>query len=152
MKRTKKSTSTITFLAIIALAGLSTTGIIVLTGRNESENSPQDSTSQSQNSSATVNYKNGSYSAVGTYPTQGGRESIDVTITISNEIIQDTSIVQNAITPQAKEYQGRFASAYKESVIGKRIDEVSLSRVAGSSLTSIGFNKALTQIKSDAIK
>jgi hypothetical protein len=35
-------------------------------------------------------------------------------------------------------------------VVGKSVDEVSLSRVAGSSLTSLGFNNALTQIKEDA--
>ncbi|WP_447589312.1 hypothetical protein [Microbacterium lacticum] len=35
-------------------------------------------------------------------------------------------------------------------VVGKDIDDVSVSRVAGSSLTSGGFNDALETIKADA--
>ena len=36
-------------------------------------------------------------------------------------------------------------------IVGKDIDEVSLDKVAGSSLTSGGFNAAVESIKSDAL-
>lgn len=147
MKRSKEST----FLAIIVLTGLSTTGMILILNKNESSNPQSDSTPQRQ-VSREANYNDGSYSATGTYPTQGGRESISLTVIVAKNLIMDASVIQNGITPQAKEYQERFVSSYKELVIGKKIDEVSLSRVAGSSLTSIGFNKALEQIKSNASK
>lgn len=102
------------------------------------------------NKESTVAYEDGTYSAMGTYVTPGGRESINVTVTIENGIIIRTDVDQNAISLDAKDFQARFVSGYKKEVISKKIDKVSLSRVAGSSLTSHGFNKALTQIKSDA--
>ncbi|MHD0330680.1 hypothetical protein ACY18M_17150, partial [Proteus mirabilis] len=51
---------------------------------------------------------------------------------------------------ESREYQAKFASGFKTLVVGKKIDEVSLSRVAGSSLTSGGFNAALADIESQA--
>jgi hypothetical protein len=35
-------------------------------------------------------------------------------------------------------------------VVGKSLDDIKVSKVAGSSLTSGGFNKAIEQIKTDA--
>ena len=35
-------------------------------------------------------------------------------------------------------------------VVGQDIDEISVSRVAGSSLTSGGFNRAIEEIKAEA--
>jgi hypothetical protein len=44
-----------------------------------------------------------------------------------------------------------FAGAdYKQYVVGKKIDEVQLTKVSGSSLTPQGFNDALAKIKAEA--
>ena len=37
-------------------------------------------------------------------------------------------------------------------VIGKDIDLIAVARVAGSSLTSVAFNDALSQIRTDAVE
>ena len=37
-------------------------------------------------------------------------------------------------------------------VLGKDLDEVSVSRVAGSSLTSEAFNQAIDKIKTEAVE
>ena len=45
----------------------------------------------------------------------------------------------------------KFVSNFAALIVGKDIDEVSLDKVAGSSLTSSGFNAAVETIKSDAL-
>jgi hypothetical protein len=55
--------------------------------------------------------------------------------------------------PQAREsqdYQSQFIGGIADAVVGKDIDQISVSRVAGSSLTSGGFNDAIETIKSEA--
>lgn len=96
------------------------------------------------------NYKDGTYSATGNYRTPGGQESIEVKLTLADGVITDASVTQNASGGEAEEYQSMFVSGYKSEVVGKKIDEVNVSRVAGSSLTPSGFNAALDEIKSDA--
>lgn len=43
-----------------------------------------------------------------------------------------------------------FKSGVSSLTVGKDIDDVKLSRVSGSSLTSTGFNSALDTIKTEA--
>jgi hypothetical protein len=43
-----------------------------------------------------------------------------------------------------------FESGIGAVVVGKNINTLNVSRVAGSSLTSMGFNDALTKIKAAA--
>ena len=71
-------------------------------------------------------------------------------MTLKNGVITDTSATKGATDPEAEEYQNRFIKNYKNLVVGKSISNLSLSRVSGSSLTSIGFNDAIDQIKSQA--
>ena len=49
-------------------------------------------------------------------------------------------------------FQDKFAKAVPGLVVGKDLDDVSVSRVAGSSLTSLAFNQAIDKIKSEAIE
>lgn len=102
------------------------------------------------NQSESTGYKDGTYSATGNYQTPGGRESIDVTVTLSSGAITDATVEQNARGGEAEEYQNKFVSSFKSQVVGKKIDEVSLSRVAGSSLTPNGFNSAIKDIANQA--
>ncbi|MBI3889860.1 hypothetical protein HY312_04825, partial [Candidatus Saccharibacteria bacterium] len=82
--------------------------------------------------------------------TPGGQESIEVKLTLAGGVITDAAVTQNASGGEAEEYQSKFVASYKSEVVGKKVNEVSLSRVAGSSLTPLGFNTALETIKSDA--
>jgi|GEM_PF-944599 len=113
------------------------------------------STSHQTSNPATIpssvkKYKDGRYTAAGNYFTPEGPEEIDVSLVLKNGIIADSSLVQSGFRRQSVEYQGIFASNYKQYVIGKSIDEVNLSLVSGSSLTPGGFNDALTKIKIEA--
>ena len=51
---------------------------------------------------------------------------------------------------ESEQYQGEFIGGIADVVVGEDIDEISVSRVAGSSLTSGGFNEAIEAIKADA--
>ena len=95
-------------------------------------------------------YKNGTYSADGSYMTPEGQVSINVTVKLANDIITDANVTSVSGDRTSQRYQAKFISGYKQYVIGKNITDVQLSRVSGSSLTPEGFNNALATIKSQA--
>ena len=95
-------------------------------------------------------YKDGAYSAVGSYFSPGGDEQIWLQVTLKDDLIIDTQVESKATRPNSIRFQGIFISNFKPLVVGKKIDEVQLSKVSGSSLTSGGFNDALAKIKAEA--
>jgi flagellar basal body-associated protein FliL len=95
-------------------------------------------------------YKDGTYSAEGKYTVHSGEEQIGVKITIKNGIVTDVVVIQEAKLPMSKTMQADFAANFKPMVIGKNIDTLVLGKVSGSSLTPLGFNDALDQIKAQA--
>lgn len=106
-------------------------------------------TNQSDTTSVRT-FKDGTYTATGSYSTPGGRESVTVTVTLKSDIVTEVNTTGSVTRGDSAEYQSAFLSGYKSQVIGKSISSISLSRVAGSSLTSDGFNKALDSIENDA--
>lgn len=95
-------------------------------------------------------YKNGVYTAEGDYKSPAGPEQIKVSLTLQDGIITEAEVTPEATLPKSQYFQGQFASGYKEMVIGKKINEVQLDKVAGSSLTPKGFNDAVTKIMKQA--
>lgn len=99
--------------------------------------------------SGAVSYKDGSYSGSGDYQTPGGQESIDVRVTLKADRVTAITVIPKASGGNAKLYQTAFASGISDKVVGKRIDALTdVTRVSGSSLTSGGFQKAISQIES----
>lgn len=101
-------------------------------------------------STTSGNYADGEYMATGTYTSPGGPESIQVSLTLTNGTVTAAEVVPQAELPASVNFQGQFAENYQEQVIGKNIDELMLTKVAGSSLTPKGFNDAVQQIRSQA--
>ncbi|CAN5301499.1 hypothetical protein BH09ACT5_BH09ACT5_11120 [soil metagenome] len=95
-------------------------------------------------------YTDGTYTESGSYNAPSGTETVDVTVTLADDVITSVEVVGHATDPQAKQHQGEFASGIAAVVVGKSIDEIKVDRVGGSSLTSGGFNKAIDAIKVDA--
>ena len=95
-------------------------------------------------------YKDGTYSATGSYMSPGGEDQLGVSVTLKDDIITSASVTNMANDGRSQRYQDMFISGYKQYVIGKNIADVSLSKVSGSSITPGGFNDALAQIKSQA--
>lgn len=159
MNQKKKLHPALASLIVIALIGIVASAAIIITNNNNKETPSQTAQESAQDaventpsseSTDTSTYENGTYSATGTYLSPGGRQSIELTVTITDGVITDTSIKNNASDAESREHQELFSDNYKALVVGKKADEVSLSRVSGSSLTSNGFNAALDQIKDDA--
>jgi uncharacterized protein with FMN-binding domain len=160
METPKKINPAIAALIVIVLIGAGTAAAVMLkdnsndtavettTAQNTSETSiPSSSPTET---TSTSEYKDGTYNAEGTYVSPGGRESIGLTVTLANGVIVNTEFDGHATDGDAVMYQQKFASGYKAEVVGKNIDDIKLSRVAGSSLTSNGFNDAIEQIRTDA--
>ena len=97
-------------------------------------------------------YKDGSYHAVGSYQAPSGTESIQVDLTLQGDKVTAVKVTPNATSGNPVMYQTQFAGGIAAEVVGKDIDTISTSRVAGSSLTSGGFNAAVKDIKSQAIE
>ncbi len=95
-------------------------------------------------------YKDGTYSADGNYVSPNGTETVGVELTLAAGKVTDVNITQHPSNPNTRKFQGEFASGIAAQVVGKNINELNVSKVAGSSLTSGGFNQAVEQIKSEA--
>ena len=95
-------------------------------------------------------YADGEYTASGSYQAPSGTETVDVTVTLEGDVITAVEVVGQATDPEAKEHQAEFIGGIAAEVVGKDIDDINVSRVAGSSLTSGGFNAAIETIKADA--
>lgn len=95
-------------------------------------------------------YRDGSYYAVGSYSTPGGTQSIGVQLTLSGDEVTDSSVFALATGQPSKNYQQEFADRHKQHVVGKKINEVHLTKVSSSSVTPLGFNEAVERIKQDA--
>jgi len=95
-------------------------------------------------------YADGSYTAEGTYQTPEGPETITVTLTIASDAVTDVEVTGEPTRRESRQYQAEFIGGIDDLVVGKSLDEVEVDRVAGSSLTSGGFNAAVEEIRTDA--
>ncbi len=98
----------------------------------------------------TSTYKDGTYTATGSYNSPGGLETVDVTLTLSGDVVTSANVVSGARDPESRRYQSAFISGYKQYVVGKKISSINLGTVSGSSLTPKGFNDAVTKIETQA--
>ena len=95
-------------------------------------------------------YKDGTYSSTGAYTSPAGKEEVGVSLTLKNNIITDVTFTPKATNEVSIKLQGMFSTGYKELVVGKDINTVTLDKVSGSSLTPKGFNDAIEKIKLEA--
>lgn len=95
-------------------------------------------------------YTDGTYTAEGTYQTPEGPETITVQLTIASDAVTAVEVTGEPTRRESKQYQSQFIGGISDAVVGKSLDEVKVDRVAGSSLTSGGFNAAVEEIRTDA--
>jgi uncharacterized protein with FMN-binding domain len=142
----------------VVLAVLIVIAIIVgggaLVAKGGDDESTEPSTSQSGNTSTKIDnsatYKDGTYTADSNFSTPGGRDNIALTLTIKDGVIADTSAKTMPPDNESVQFDQDFLDAYKKFVVGKSLSQVQVSRVAGASLTTQGFNNALEQIANQA--
>ena len=151
-------------IIVVALIAIAATAVIITTSKKDdtattndtnttqtADNTANDTTNSANAAvDSSTTFKDGTYTATGSYQTPGGQESIDLTVTLSGNTISDAKVTQNATGGEAAQFQSKFAGGYRSLVVGKKITDVSLTRVAGSSLTPIGFNNAISDIENQA--
>jgi uncharacterized protein with FMN-binding domain len=152
MIRTTVPTSVRKGSALLGVAGL-----LVLAGCASSPADSDDaapttdsSADSSTGSDSGATYADGTYTADGSYQTPETVEEISVTLTLADGIVTDVEVTGDPKAPETEQYQGAFIDGIAEEVEGVAIDDLDVSRVAGSSLTSGGFNGAVEDIKEQA--
>ncbi|KRB39040.1 FMN-binding protein [Microbacterium sp. Root180] len=147
---TRPARAGLTFTAVAGIALLAgCTPAATDTSTGTGSNSGSDS--GDSGSSGTSSYADGTYSADGSYATPESVETISVTVTLEDDVITSVEVSGDPSRPESEQYQGQFIGGISDAVVGQDIDEIAVSRVAGSSLTSGGFNEAIETIKSEAI-
>ncbi len=83
-----------------------------------------------------------------TYLTPARTEhKVTVVLTLEGDVVTDSNVLYNDAEVYSDPNQELFDNAYQPLVIGKTLDQISLSRVGGASLTTNAFNDALAKIK-----
>jgi hypothetical protein len=98
----------------------------------------------------TTTYKDGTYTQKGTYTSPAGAESVEVSVTLAGDVVTAATFKGEATNPGSVKNQGKFADGYTSLVVGKKIDDIALTVVNGSSLTPVGFMEALAKVKTEA--
>ncbi len=154
MEDTNKGSSTMLWAVVVVVIALIAFGGYKYMNKSAEVKVPVDTTQTTTTTTETPVqasvYKDGSYSAVGAYTAPSGEESIGVSLTLAGDVVKDVSVIAKATNEDSQKYQSKFISGYKTMVVGKKISDISLSKVSGSSLTPKGFNDALAQIKTQA--
>ncbi len=112
--------------------------------------SSTDTGSTDAGSTGSGSYADGTYTADGSYATPESVETISVTVTLEDDVITAVKVTGDPQKRESEQYQGQFIGGIADVVVGQDIDGIQVSRVAGSSLTSNGFNEAIEAIKSEA--
>lgn len=139
-----------------SVAGLALMGSVAACAPNATNESPASGTanqSDQAGASSTANaaeYKDGTYSADGNYVSPNGEEKIGVTLTLNSGVVSDLQLTPYPTNPNTQKFQDEFISGVNAQVVGKRIEDLSVTKVSGSSLTGGGFNDAITEIKKEA--
>jgi uncharacterized protein with FMN-binding domain len=122
-------------------------------GSDEPSTDTSSSSAPADDSSAgdsAATYKDGDYDAEGSYTNPGGESKVEVELTLADNKITEVTVTPKAENGTSKQFQSKFAGGISGEVVGKSLDELDVSKVAGSSLTSTGFNAAIDEIKADA--
>ncbi|MGF6823202.1 uncharacterized protein with FMN-binding domain [Microbacterium sp. ZKA21] len=135
--------------AVVGVAGL-----LVLAGCSgaaDAEGSADaDATESESTATSSGEYADGTYTADGSYQTPETVETISVTLTLADGVVTEVEVTGDPQAPETEQYQGEFIDGIEAEVVGVAIDELDVHRVAGSSLTSGGFNAAVDDIKEQA--
>ncbi len=145
--------ASVTGLALLTACGAAgapeTSATSPAAGSGQSASAPGAAASPTADASGGT-YADGTYTANGSYSTPESVETISVTVTLTDDVVTAVTVTGEPSRRESENYQGQFIGGIAEVTVGKRIDELDVSRVAGSSLTSGGFNAAIAEIMTQA--
>ncbi|WP_213815968.1 hypothetical protein [Glaciihabitans sp. dw_435] len=149
--RSKYVVGTFAGLSLVTvLAGCSSTTEAASSGSTTPSDSSSSSSDTTTSTGSATSFKDGSYTEEGSYVSPGGNQTVKVELTIASGAVTAVTVTPEATDPTATRYQTEFAGGISAEVVGKQLSDLTVSRVAGSSLTSGGFNDAVDKIKADA--
>lgn len=144
MTRTKTNNAGIINIAVIAAVSIVLIiGLyVVITARNKT------GTNSLSNSSAVATsvYKDGSYTESVSYTVPRETNTLNATITLSNDKITSVSTSGAYIGGESKRYNTNFNTEISSAVVGKKLSDAKIGVVAGASLTSMAFNQIIDAI------
>lgn len=144
----RTGTALVGIAGALVLAGCSGSTDAATDDTTTSSDTSSDSTSSDTTTSGT--YTDGTYTAEGSYQTPETVETISVTMTLEDGIVTEVEVTGDPQARETEQYQGQFIAGIADEVVGQSIDDLDVDRVAGSSLTSGGFNEAVEDIKEQA--
>lgn len=145
----RKSSAIVGIAGLLVLAGCSGTADTEDTSTTGDTGTSTESTDTGSDAAA-GDYTDGTYTADGSYQTPETVEEISVTLTLADGVVTEVEVTGDPQAPETTRYQSEFIDGISDEVVGKSIDELNVDRVAGSSLTSGGFNSAVDAIKEQA--
>lgn len=109
-------------------------------------------TGSGSSDSASGAFVAGTYKGDGSYSNpRGNIEKVHVSMTITADgTIESVDVTGTTDGAESAQYQGLFISGISDEVVGKKIDELNVTVVSGSSLTSGGFMQAVDAIEAEA--
>ena len=126
-----------------------TTRAVSQSSATESDTSPSGSTATTESTAAA--YQDGTYAAAANYAVPRGENNrLEVSVTLTSGIISDITAEGKYTDDESKEYIDAFEAAVEDSVVGKALDAISLSRIGGASLTTQAFSDVLVDIRNQA--
>lgn len=114
------------------------------------ETAAEETTAAGDSAAAAGEYKDGTYEAEGSYQSPAGEETVGVSLTLADGKVSAVTVTPQATDSNSVRFQGEFKDGISSEIVGKDLDEIEVSKVAGSSLTSGGFNQAVETIKTEA--
>lgn len=159
----KKIAATVGLLAIVIVVG---TGVALGTRKNRDETAatapvatqaqmqqaapaqPMPESTSPGSGAATTKYRDGTYSATGSYRAPDGTQQLGIRLTIKNDTVAAASGTNEAQGRESAVFEDEFISDFESQVVGMKVDSVSVFTRA--TLTVAGFDNALAQIESHA--
>ncbi|WP_375400033.1 FMN-binding protein [uncultured Amnibacterium sp.] len=117
---------------------------------SSSSSSAASSSGASSSGASSSGYTDGTFTQTAPYQTPGGQETVTVTATLKSGTVTAVKVTGSESTPNAKHYVEAFAGGVGGQVVGKKIADLKVGAIAGSSLTPKGFNAAVAKIAAAA--
>jgi uncharacterized protein with FMN-binding domain len=136
--------------ALLAGASLASLATLALAGCTSQSASASGSGTTPASAGSDATFKDGTYTATGHYTSPGGDSAVAVKLTLKGGTVTAVTVTPKAENPTAQSYESNFASGVGGEVIGKKLTELNVTTVSGSSLTSQGFDKAVADIEARA--
>lgn len=134
--------------AVLLLAGCAQQGSSSKSGTKYNVTEKVKSPQEQHNETLAHVVADGVYNTQETYRYHAGTETVNISVTVKDDIITAASVVGNHPNMMSKRYIDGLNGALPDLVVGKRIDEIVIPHnVAGSSLTTAVFRQYVESLQ-----